>query len=496
MTERNEMARAIETLRDRREKYSSALNPNAESRQRARGKMLALERVEALCDPGSFWEIGGLVHEPGPTAHQVETPRAPRDGVVTGIGLIHGNPVCIASDDATVFGGARGAYADEKIEALRKISLERGYPFVSLLEGSAGRIQDAIGATAAAVGGPFRTHYELRGKVPTIAAIMGYCFGGPAFFAALSDFIIQVRGTGYIAMSGPPVIRAGTGQEATPAQIGSPEVQAAVTGLVDYVAENETECLSAIRDFLGLVSNTPVSTSDIDKRDTSELELIVPGRFKTAYDMRKVLNSILDNGEFFELKSEYGKNVITALAQMGGQTIGIVASQPMYRAGMIEKPAAIKMTRFIDLCSRLNIPLVFLQDVPGFHVGIEVEESGQVRDAADLLTAVISSKVPKVTVILRKSYGLAYLAMGGKALGADFVFAWPLAEIGLMGPGAAARVMAGADGSSEEIESLTADYAAQMSPFIAAGTASIDDIIEPRETRNTILQALFTAGAR
>lgn len=484
------MQDVVSELRARRERFARPGDAGAEERQRQRGKMLARERVAALVDDGSFFEMGRLAHEPGIVDREVTEPAAPADGVVTGIGLIHGQPVCIAADDATVFGGARGAVADAKINRLREIALTKNYPFVSLLEGSAGRIQDTIGAVSAGMGDSFRHHFDLKGVVPTVSAIMGYCFGGPAFFAALSDFVPMVRETGFIAMSGPPVIRAGTGQVVTPAEIGGSDLHAGRTGLVDYVADDEVDCLNSIRRFLYYVTERVEPATDPGSRLVPELESVVPTRFREAYDMRTVLASIVDDGDYFEIKEEFGKNVITALARIDGRSVGLVASQPMFRAGMIEKPSARKVIEFVELCHRLGVPLVFVQDVPGFHVGKEVEESGQVRDAADLLTAVMSATVPKVTVILRKSYGLSYLALGGKPLGVDFVFAWPCAEIGLMGPSAAARTMAGKDGTDEQIEELTATYAAQMSPYIAAGNALIDDVIEPAETRRVLADAL------
>lgn len=480
----------ISDLRGRRERYRQPGDVRAEKRQRERGKMLARERVAALVDAGSFFEMGLLAHEPGIVKREVPEPAAPGDGVITGIGLINGFPVCIAADDATVFGGARGAVADDKINRLREISLTKGYPFVALLEGSAGRIQDTIGAVSAGMGQSFRHQLDLKGVVPTVAAIMGYCFGGPAFFAAMSDFVPIVRDTGFIAMSGPPVIRAGTGQKVTPEEIGGSELHSGQTGLVDYVADDELDCLMAIRRFLEFFREPIGKPTGAETLLVPELETIVPIRFREAYDMTKVLSVIFDDGEFFEVKERFGKNIITALARLDGRSVGVVASQPMFRAGMIEKPSARKVIEFVELCNRLQIPLVFIQDVPGFHVGKEVEESGQVRDAADLISAVMSAQVPKVTVILRKSYGLSYLALGGKPLGSDFVFAWPCAEIGLMGPGAAARTMSGKDGSVERIEELTATYAAQMSPYIAAGNALIDDVIEPAETRRVLAAAL------
>lgn len=491
------MDELVADLEERRRRYRQPTEAAVE-RQRRRGKMLARERVDALCDPGSFFEMGLLAHEPGITTRVVTDPEAPADGIITGIGLIDGSPVCIAADDATVFGGARGSIADRKLRRLRDLAAARSYPFVALEEGSAGRIQDAIGAISAGVGGSFMQHLGLQGRVPTVAAIMGYCFGGPAFFAAMSDYVPMVRGTGFIAMSGPPVIRAGTGQEITPAEIGGPDIQARRTGLVDYVAEDDAECLQAIRRFLSYPLRPVVACEDPVDRHVPELGSVVPTRFRQAYDMRAVLRSVLDDGDFFEIKPDYGGNILTVLGRLGGRAVGVVASQPMVRAGMLEQPSARKTIAFLELCERLGLPIVFIQDVPGFLVGKEVEENGQVRDAADLIVAVMRTTVPKVTLVLRKSYGLSYLALGGREMGADFVFAWPSAEIGLMGPEAAARTMLGPTGTPSEIDKLTGEYRSQMSAYIAAGNAFIDDVIAPAETRRVLCTAvrLCTASGR
>lgn len=487
------MDELVAELEERRRRYRQPPESAAE-RQRRRGKMLARERVELLCDPGSFFELGLLAHEPGITTRQVADPEAPADGIITGVGLIDGSPVCIAADDATVFGGARGSIADRKIRRLRDLAARRSYPLVMLEEGSAGRIQDAIGAISAGVGSSFKQHLGLQGKVPTVAAIMGYCFGGPAFFAAMSDFVPMVRGTGFIAMSGPPVIRAGTGQTVTPEEIGGPEMQARRTGMVDYVADDDAECLQAIRRFLSYPVRPVVPASDPVDRQVPELAGVVPSRFRQAYDMHEVLHTVLDDGDFFEVKPDYGGNILTGLGRLGGRAVGIVASQPKYRAGMLEQPSARKTISFLELCERLRLPVVFIQDVPGFLVGKEVEENGQVRDAADLIVAVMRTTVPKITLILRKSYGLSYLALGGKEMGADFVFAWPSAEIGLMGPEAAARTMLGPTGTPDEIEDRTKEYRSQMSAYIAAGNAYIDDVITPAETRRVLCTAVDLCG--
>lgn len=483
-------------LADFRRRYHAHGSDRAQKRHTERGKLLARDRVALLCDDGSFTELAGLAHEAGRNTAAVDEPEAPSDGVVTGVGLVAGQPVCVQADDGTVFGGARGATGARKIERLKRLSIQRGYPYIALLEGSAGRIQESIGATSASVGAGFRTQMELRAAVPTVAAIMGKCFGGPAFYAALSDYVPMVAGTGFLAMSGPSVIRAGTGHQLTEDEIGGPAMQEAGTGMVDYVAADDADCLASIRTFLTYVGASSRPTTDPADRQVPELVDIVPERFTKPYDMLQVLRGVLDDGAFFELKRGHARNLVTGFGAFDGMPVGVVASQPNRKAGVLDTKSSVKVKNFLDLCQRRRLPVVFLQDVPGFIVGLDAEREGQVRYAAELLCAVAGVTTPKITLILRKSFGLSYLALGGKAMGADFVYAWPGAEIGLMGPEAAARTILGPGATADELAKATDDYRAQMSPYIAAGEAYLDDVIAPADTRRVICNALTLAGAR
>lgn len=483
----------LDELDELRRGYQAHGSARAKGRHTGRGKLLARERVERLCDADSFVELGALAHEAGRTTGVVADPQAPADGVITGVGTVAGRTVCVQADDGTVYGGARGAVGARKVERLKRLSIDKGYPYVALLEGSAGRIQENIGATSASVGAGFRTQMELRAAVPTVAAVMGKCFGGPAFYAALSDYVPMVEGTGFLAMSGPSVIRAGTGQQVTEDEIGGPAMQAAGTGMVDHVAVDDDACLESIREFLGYLG--PATTNDPADRSVPELTDVVPAEFTKPYDMREVLRALLDDGRFLELEKDHAANLLTCLGRMDGTTVGVVASQPKRMAGILDTRSAAKAKGFLELCRRRRLPVVFLQDVPGFIVGVDAERQGQVQLAADLLCAVADVPAPKVTVILRKAFGLSYLALGGRSMGADFVYAWPGAEIGLMGPGAAARTILGPEATADELDKATEDYRRLMSPYIAAGEAYIDDVIAPADTRRVVCQALRLAGA-
>lgn len=273
-------------------------------------------------------------------------------------------------------------------------------------------------------------------------------------------------------------------------------MQATGTGLVDYVAADDVDCLDSIRDFLAYVGPAGRATSDLADRQVPQLTGVVPAQFTKPYDMHEVLRHVLDDGSWFELAEDHAQNLLTCLGAMDGISVGVVASQPKRMAGVLDSRSAAKVKGFLELCQRRRLPVVFVQDVPGFIVGLDAERQGQVRHAAELLCAVADVTTPKVTVILRKAFGLSYLALGGKSMGADFVYAWPGSEIGLMGPGAAARTILGPTATPDELTKATEDYRSQMSPYIAAGEAYIDDVIAPADTRSVICRALRLAGAR
>lgn len=469
----------------------------------ARGKLDARQRLERLLDPNSFVEIGTLARSQHPDLRG----RTPADGLVAGWGKIDGRTVYVASEDATVLAGTRGRVSELKTARLRELSLQHKKPFVALMEAGAGRFQELNGATAAGLGTRFREHYRLSGHVPQVAAIMGPCFGGPSFTAQQSDFVTMVRGTGFMGMSGPPVVKVGIGQEVTAEQLGGSEKSARETGQVDYLAEDDLDCLNSIRSFLSYFpassdESPPVIESRPAVIDTPEGKLevaqLVPDNQRRAYDMRRLIRLLVDDGKFFFYRELYAPNLITAWARVHGQTVGIVANQPMQMAGSLDHKAMYKARKFVDICDAFHIPLVFLSDCPGFMVGPAIEGERMVSLASRFLNTVIGASVPKVTVVIRKAIGLAYLALGGKVMSPDALVAWPTARFDVMGTAAGIELVWGKQiaASSDPVtrrEEIIAEMDAASHAYRAAEMAIIDDVIDPGETRDIIASALLRA---
>lgn len=473
----------------------------------AQGKLTARERVEKLLDPGSFVEMGVL----GRSNHPELKTRTPADGVVVGHGTIDGRTVYVAADDATVLGGTRGRVGELKVSRVRQAALTHRRPFIALTEAGAARVQESFGATAAGIGSRFGEHLRMSGKVPQVAAILGPSFGGPSFTAAQSDFVTIARTTGYMGMSGPLVVKVGIGETVTSEQIGGAEMCAVTTGQTDHVGDDDATCLAAIRTFLSyLPSNCwelpPTSAARPAAIDTpagrERIRQLIPDVRRQAYDMRKILELIADGGEIFHWRPRYGPNLITALGRIEGQSVGFVASNPMARAGVLDEKVAVKARRFIDMCDAFHIPLVFITDTPGFLVGPEIEKHRMISLAARLLNSVCSATVPKVTIVARKAIGLAYLALGGRIMNPDTIVAWPTAHFDVMGPDAAVELVHGrtiaqaADPAAARAE-IMARLDEDSSAYQAAGMGLIDDVIDPAETRNVIIDALRkTASSR
>jgi len=472
----------------------------AVARTHERGKLTARERIDALLDGGSFVELGTLAQS------VVETPglppkEIPADGVIAGHGAIDGRPVFLAADDGTLMGGARGEASTRKFLAVKQLALRAGVPYVGLLEGSASRIQETMSSTFAAIGSSLVEQHTYSGVIPQVVALLGHCFGGPAFHAASADFVVMVKGTSFMGMSGPPVVRGGMGEQVTPEELGGAEMHYRETGQVDHLAASEADALAAIRDYLGYFPPSchelpPVrATADPADRPTDELLDIVPDNYRRAYDMTKVVRTVVDDGRMLPLRAGFGRNLLTALARLGGQPVGIVANQPVEQAGILDWKAAYKLRRFVELCDAFHLPLVFLQDVPGFLVGTRVERDATVRHAVAALLAVTRATVPRITLILRKSYGLAYLAMCGKPAGADLLLAWPSASIAIMGPEAAVNTIyrreleRAADPAALRRE-MEEQFRGRSTPDAAAERFYIDEVIDPRDTRRMLIRAL------
>jgi acetyl-CoA carboxylase carboxyltransferase component len=496
----------VAELEERKQQSRSLGGPEAVARHHQRGKLTARERIERLLDPGSFTELGVLAES------ELETPgratrAVPADGVITGWGTIDRQRVAVLADDATVAGGARGPAANAKVERVKALALEGRYPIVSLLEASAARIQESLGSQFARGGGSFIDEVKASGTVPRVVALMGGGFGQPSFLAMLSDFRPIVKGTGFMGMSGPPVVAGGTGEQVTAEELGGSAIQTALTGQADYEAEDDEHCLRLIRQFLGYMPGScyelpPVRpTDDPPGRRLDEIFSLVPLNLRRAYNMQRVIHTVVDGGESFPIKPAYARNLITCFARLGGEPVGVIANQPMFLAGTLDRHAAHKAARFIDLCDAFHIPLLFFVDVPGFLVGTQVERDKTLTEGMRLMVSLCQSTVPKLTVIVRKSYGLAYIAMGGRGANPDAIVAWPSASISMMGPEAGVNVVYGrelaqaADPDALK-QRLTARYLDKAAPYTAAKNAYIDDIIDPRDTRRFLIEALQVAGPK
>lgn len=490
----------LEELERKRREARAMGGAQALDRLRKGGKLNARERLNILLDPGSFVEIGLLARSQHPSLNH----RTPADGLIAGYGKIDGRIVYVTSEDASVLAGTRGRVAETKTVRIRELAYQHNKPFIALMEAGAGRFQENNGAAAAALGYRFREHFRLSGRVPQVAAIMGACFGGPSFTAMQSDYVNTVRGTGFMGMSGPPVVKVGIGQDVTPDQIGGSDKSARETGQVDYVAESEADCLRNIREFLSFFPSScferpPESVARPAAVDTDagkeKIAKIVSDNHRRAYNMEELLGLLVDDGKVFHYRKLYGPNLITAWARMAGRTVGFVANNPMQMAGVLDHKATHKARKFVDICDAFHIPLVFLTDCPGFLVGPDIENERMVSLASRFLNTMIATSVPKVTIVLRKAIGLAYLALGGRVMAPDTLVAWPTARFDVMGPAAGVEIVYGKeiaaapDPKAKRAELLRqADEASHA--FLAAEMALIDDVIHPAETRDVILGAL------
>lgn len=468
-------------------------------RQHAKGRLTIRERIERLLDPGSFEELGTFSRSEQPGAAD----RSPGDGKITGFGTVDGRRVAVAGDDVTVFHGSSSVVGSRRVHRVYEIAMRRGFPLVYLGETGGARLPDALGSEGFSKIMPPIDIARRRRVVPMMTAIMGDSFGGSSFEAALSDFVVQVRGT-CLAVTGPRVIEVATGERVGYQELGGVDVHARLTGQIDAVAENEDEAVRLIRAFLSYLPDNCWSLpprrpydGPTDEPDDSLLDL-VPTRRTRAYDMRRVIKRLVDGGELLELKPEFGQSLITCLARLAGQPVGIVASQPLVRAGVLDPDACDKATQFICLCDSFNLPLVFLQDVPGFIVGRQAEHGRLLAKAIMFLEALGLAEVPKLTVVLRKAFGLAYFSLCGNGMGNDMIVAWPSAEISFMDPEVgvnvvyAEKLQAEADPEAAR-RRLVDEWRRDTGPWGAAGIMHVDEVIDPRDTRTVLIRALKRA---
>jgi methylmalonyl-CoA carboxyltransferase large subunit len=481
-------------------RQASALGGGATriEKQHAAGKLSARERIDALLDPDSFQEQYGFARHRC-TQFGMDQKELPADGVVTGCGSISGRLVHVASQDFTVAGGAAGEVHCDKIVEMMHAAMKTGSPFVFINDSGGARIQEGIDSLAG-YGRVFYHNTLLSGVVPQISLICGPCAGGATYSPALTDFIIQTR-QAQMFITGPTVIKQVTGQVVSAEELGGPEAHMRTSGVVHFVADDDRHAIEICKKLLSfLPSNNledpPMTSVDPVIELDPSLNHVLPGNAKFSYDMHEVIRRIVDEGDFLEVQALYAENLIVGFGRVLGRSVGIIANQPLVKAGCLDIDASDKASRFIRFCNAFNIPLVTLVDVPGFMPGLEQEYGGIIRHGAKLLFSYSAATVPKITIILRKAYGGAYVAMCAKDLGADRCAAWPTAEIAVMGAEGAVEVVfrneidAAADKAGKRSELIELYRDAFSTPYVAAGRRMIDNVIEPAETRRYIALAL------
>ncbi|MDA0366124.1 MAG: acyl-CoA carboxylase subunit beta [Chloroflexi bacterium] len=466
--------------------------------QHERGKLTARERLDALLDPGSFQEIDALAVD---LNNGNEGERFYGDAVVTGWGKIDGRQVCAFSQDFTVYGGSLGEVMGAKIAKVMDLAVKVGVPVIGLNDSGGARIQEGVGSLAG-YGEIFHRNVLASGVIPQISVIMGPCAGGAVYSPALTDFIFMVEGTSQMFLTGPDVIQSATGELTTMEELGGAHSHTSKSGVAHFSVKGERECLEEVRRLLSYiplnnVDDPPwVDTGDPTDRSLDDILSIVPGEASLPYDVRDVIERMVDNGAFMEVHEFFAQNLVVGFARMDGHAVGVVANQPMYLGGVLDIDSARKAARFVRFCDSFNLPIITLVDVPGYLPGISQEYGGIIAHGAKLVYAYAAATVPKVTVILRKAFGGAYDAMGSKHLGADVNYAWAGAAIAVMAGSQAVNII-----SRREIQSasepdakraqLISDYQERLEhPYIAAAKGYIDDVIDPRETRRKVAHAL------
>jgi acetyl-CoA carboxylase carboxyltransferase component len=472
------------------------------TKHRAGGKLTARERLETFFDPGTFTEIDAFVTH-RVTTFGLDERRVPGDGVVTGWGEVDGRPVCAFAQDATVFGGALGEAHAMKIVKVMETARKAGVPIVGLDDSGGARIQEGV-MSLGGYGEVFFRNVALSGVVPQLSLVLGPCAGGAVYSPAITDFVIMVRGSAQMFITGPDVIRAVTGEEVTLDQLGGADTHASVSGVSHLTAASDTDALALARRLLSYLplnnlEEPPVTTpSAPSEAVAAELRRVVPEDSNVPYDVHAVVERVVDVGSFFEIHAAWAPNLVVGFARLDGRPIGVVANNPAVLAGTLDIPASVKAARFVRFCDAFNLPLVTLVDVPGFLPGTAQEHGGIIRHGAKLLYAYAEATVPMLTVILRKAYGGAYDVMCSKHLGGDLNLAWPTAEIAVMGAEGAVNILfrREIDGAPEATRAslraqLISDYRGEfLNPYLAAERGYIDDVIDPSETRAHLVDGL------
>jgi propionyl-CoA carboxylase beta chain len=467
--------------------------------QHKKGKLTARERIELLVDPNSFEEFDMFVTHRS-TDFGLAEQKVLGDGVVTGCGKINGRQVYIFSQDFTVFGGSLSEAHAEKICKIMDMAMKVGAPVIGLNDSGGARIQEGV-VSLGGYADIFLRNTLASGVVPQISVVLGPCAGGAVYSPAITDFVFMTQGTSYMFVTGPNVVKTVTHEQVTSEELGGAMVHASKSGVAHFACENEADAITQLKQLMQYIPQNnledPPSIDNNDRFDREEENLnhIIPENPNQPYDMKEVINAIVDSGSFFEVHEHYAQNIIVGFAHLGGKSIGIIANQPAVLAGVLDIDSSIKGARFIRFCDAFNIPILTFEDVPGFLPGVDQEHGGIIKNGAKLLYAYCEATVPKITVITRKAYGGAYDVMNSKHVRGDMNYAWPTAEIAVMGPKGAVEIIfkkniAEAKDSEAEMQKQTDDYRDKFAnPYIAASRGYIDDIIEPKTTRPRLIRA-------
>jgi acetyl-CoA carboxylase carboxyltransferase component len=490
----------IEQLRKLREEALHSGSRRAVDRQHEQGKLTARERIAHLLDKGSFQEMDMLVRHQA-SGFGIEQKRPPGDAVVTGYGTVDGRTVFVYAEDFTVFGGSLGRAVADKICKLMDLAMEVGAPIIGLKDSGGARIQEGV-ASLDGYGRIFERNVRASGVIPQISVIMGPCAGGAVYSPAITDFVIQVDKSSHMFITGPDVIKAVSGEEVSFEELGGALTHASTSGVTHFVFQDGVSALDGVRYMLSFLPQNnlemPPYFPPVDSRDRIEdaLDTLIPDSSNQPYDMASLIELVVDDGEFFQVHEHWARNLIVGFARLDGHAVGIVANQPAILAGTLDIKASEKGARFVRFCDSFNIPIITFVDVPGFLPGVDQEHGGIIRHGAKLLYAYCEATIPRMTVIVRKAYGGAYLVMNARGIRADMVFAWPSAEIAVMGAQGAVNVIfrreiQEAASEEEKRSELIEDYEEKFNnPYRAAELGLVDEVIEPRETRVKLIRAL------
>ncbi len=488
------IAERLVELAERREAARNPGTDAARERQHDRGKLLARERIDALVDPGSFHELDQLALHRNPELAE----RPYTDGVVTGWGAIDGRKVFVFSQDFTVFGGALGEVFAAKIHKVMDLALKVGAPLIGINDGAGARIQEGV-VSLDSYGGIFHRNVRASGVIPQISVIMGPCAGGAVYSPAMTDFVFMVEDTSYMFITGPDVVKTVTGEDVTQQELGGAVTHASRSGVCQFTSPDDKTCLEDVRylvSFLppnNLEEPPAFATTDDPTRRGEALYDLIPANANVPYDMKAVIAEIVDDGDLVEYASRWAMNIVCGFARLDGRPVGVVGNQPMHLAGVLDIESAEKAARFVRTCDAFNIPLLTLVDVPGFLPGTDQEYGGVIRHGAKLLYAYCEATVPRIQVVTRKAYGGAYVVMDSKSIGSDLCYAWPSAELAVMGPQGAVEIiyrkeLAAADDPVARRAELVDDYTERFAnPYQAAERGFIDDVIDPADTRATVI---------